>query len=79
VLPTTSDISRHLLSQAASGLPGRALHDLGQALIEGAPPDIFSAAIALVLDTGATSGADACMGFAAACRSFFLNTELAAA
>lgn len=79
VLATTSDISRHLLSQAARGLPGRALHDLGRAVIEGAPPEIFSTALALVLDTGATSGADACMGFVAACRSAFLNTELAAA
>jgi hypothetical protein len=79
VWPTTSDISQHLLSQAARGLPGRALHDLGWALIECAQPDIFSDAIALVLDTGATSGADACMGFAAACRSAFHNTELAAA
>jgi hypothetical protein len=78
-LPTTSDISRHLLSQAARGLPGRALHDLGKALIEGASHDIFSDALALVLDTGAASGADACMGFAAACRFLFLNTELAAA
>lgn len=79
VLATTSDVSRHLLRQAARGLPGRALHDLGRALVEGAPREIFLAALALVLDTGATSGADACMGFAAACRSAFLNTELAAA
>ena len=77
-LATTTDISRHLLHQAVRGWPGRALHDLGKALVEGAPHEIFSDALALVLDTGSTSGADACMGFAAACRFSFCNTALAA-
>lgn len=78
-LPTTTDVSRHLLQQAARGLTGRALHDLGKALIEGAPHDVFTDALNLVLDTGFTSGADACMGLAAACRFSFLNTERLAA
>ena len=34
VLSGTSDVSRHLLCQAARGLPGRALHDLGQMLMK---------------------------------------------
>lgn len=79
VLTRTSEISRHLLHQAARGLPGRALHDLGQALIEGAPQSILSDALAHQLDTGATSGADACMGLAGACRFAILDTERRAA
>jgi Protein of unknown function (DUF2877) len=79
VLPTTSDVSRHLLHQATRGFLGRALHDLGQALMEAAPHNILTDAIELVLDTGCTSGADACMGLAAACRCIFFNTERAAA
>jgi hypothetical protein len=75
VLPSTSDVSRRLLDQAARGLPGRALHDLGKVLMEGAPDDVRTDALELVLDTGYTSGADACMGLTAACRLLFLPTE----
>ena len=79
VLPTTSEISRHLLLQAARGLPGRALHDFGKALIEGASREVLADALDLMLDYGCTSGADACMGLAAACRFTFCNMECLAA
>jgi hypothetical protein len=79
VLRSTTDISRHLLDQAARGLPGRALHDLGKALVEGTSDEVLGVALQRVLDTGASSGADACMGLAAACRFSFLPAERAAA
>jgi len=79
VLASTSDVSRHLLDQVARGLPGRALHDLGRAVIEGAPDDVMEKALDVLLDTGCTSGADACMGLAAACRLMFFITDRAAA
>jgi hypothetical protein len=75
VLHSTSDVSRHLLTQAARGLPGRALHDLGKALCEGAPDHVLAGALESVLDTGCTSGADACLGLAAACRFSFGTAE----
>ena len=77
-LPSTSDVSRYLLDQAARGLAGRALHDLGTALVECASDEVLAHALDLVLDTGSTSGADACMGLAAAGRLSFLVTEKAA-
>jgi hypothetical protein len=79
VLGATPDVSRHLLDQATRGLPGRALHDLGQALMKDAPHDILVRALDLVLDTGCTSGADACTGLAAACRFTFLKVQRLAA
>jgi hypothetical protein len=78
-LPSTTDISRHLLDQAARGLSGRALHELGKALIEGASDGVLELALNRVLDTGASSGADACMGLAAASRFSFLPAERAVA
>jgi hypothetical protein len=78
-LPATTDISRHLLAQAARGLPGRALHELGRTLFEAAPEAEARSALATVLDTGATSGADACLGLVAAIRCLFpLTARLAA-
>ena len=78
-LHTTTELSRHLIAQAARGLPGRALHDLGQALVEGAAPDALDHALATVMATGATSGADACVGLAAGCRLLFPAAERLAA
>ena len=78
-LPTTSDVSRHLLGQAMRGLRGRGLDDLGRVLMEGALPDVFSDAIEVVLKTGYTSGADTCIGLVAACRFVFSEYERAAA
>jgi Protein of unknown function (DUF2877) len=75
VLHLTSDVSRHLLSQAARGLPGRSLHELGRSLLEGAPEHTLARALARVLDTGCTSGGDACTGLAAACHLSLLPSE----
>jgi hypothetical protein len=79
VLPTTTDLSRHLLQQAARGLAGRALHDLGQALMLDTEHDVLADAIERVLDSGCTSGADAATGLVAACRYMFFKSEWAAA
>jgi hypothetical protein len=78
-LASTPDVSRHLLTQAARGLPARALHDLGAAVVLGAPDPILEDALQVVLATGCTSGADACMGLTAACRFAFLHAERDAA
>lgn len=75
LLETTTDISRHLLQQAVQGLPCQALHDLGQALLAGASRERLLDALDLALDHGCTSGADACMGLAAACRFTFFNVR----
>lgn len=74
-LPSTPDISQHLLGQAMRGLTGGALHELARALFEGAPENILLDALARVLDTGCTSGADACVGLAAAFRLSSSTTE----
>jgi len=79
VLASTPDVSRHLLTQAARGLPSRALHDLGAALIEGAADPVLEGALQVVLGIGCSSGADACMGMVAACRLAFLTAERHAA
>ena len=49
-------------------MPGRALHDLGKALWEGAPDEVLTTALEAVLATGYTSGADASLGLCAALR-----------
>lgn len=78
-LEATTDISRHLIRQAALGLPGGALQALGQALFEGSSGDRLTRALDCVLATGATSGADACLGLVAACRALFPDYERLAA
>lgn len=75
---TTSDISRHLLTQAVRGLPGRGLHDLIKSLLEGAPVEVLGDALDSALSMGATSGADACLGVVAACRYAWLGERPAA-
>jgi hypothetical protein len=79
ILHETTDVSRHLLHQAARGLTGRALHELGQALLQDAPHNVLMDAIERVLDIGCTSGADACVGLIAACRFVFFDCIGAAA
>ncbi|MBL8350540.1 MAG: DUF2877 domain-containing protein [Burkholderiaceae bacterium] len=78
-LRSTTDLSRHLILQAARGRPGGALQALGQALLGGATGDGLRAALEPVLATGATSGADACVGLVAACRLVFPAAERIAA
>jgi hypothetical protein len=78
-LPSTPDVSRHLLTQAARGLPARALHELGAAVVQGANGPVLENALQVVLSTGCTSGADACLGLIAACRISFLHAERDAA
>jgi hypothetical protein len=79
VLASTSDVSRHLLTQAARGLPSRAIHELGAAVIEGAADPVLEGALQVVLGTGCSSGADACTGMIAACRLAFFTAERPAA
>jgi uncharacterized protein DUF2877 len=79
VLASTPDVSRHLLTQATRGLPSRALHELGAALVGNAAEPALDGALQVVLGIGCTSGADACTGMIAACRLVFLTAERHAA
>ena len=65
LLPTTTEVSGHLLRQATRGLFGRDLHELVAALIGASSPGELSTQVHRVLETGATSGADACEGLLA--------------
>jgi hypothetical protein len=72
-LAGTTDISAHLLRQAARGWVGRSVHELIAALIEDAPPQVLQAAVHRVVATGATSGADLCAGLLACARAFLVT------
>ena len=74
LLPTTTTVSGHLLRQAVKGLLSEPLQELISALVRNSRPDEFMGAIKRVVDTGATSGADACVGVLA-CASAFLETR----
>jgi len=65
LLPTTTDISGHLLRQAANGLFSRAVHELVCALIGDADLQQLRDTVQRVVETGATSGADLCTGMLA--------------
>ena len=78
-LEATTELSQHLIRQAARGLPGGALHALGEALFEGSNGTRLMRALDAVLATGATSGADACLGLVAACRSLLPEYQRLAA
>ena len=73
-LPTTTDLSRHLIAEAAQGLRGRALHELGAALLSGVD---LAAATERALAVGASSGGDAAIGLVAGCRHLFPAPERA--
>jgi hypothetical protein len=70
LLPTTTDISAHLLRQAGSGLFARWVHELVCTLIGDPAPGRVLDAARRVIDAGASSGADMCMGLLACARSF---------
>ncbi len=78
-LPGTTDISIQLLRQASRGLIGRALHELICAISGETNLKTFSAAVQRVVETGATSGADTCMGLLAFAPSYFLSDDERAA
>jgi hypothetical protein len=71
LLPTTTDVSAHLLRQAANGLFCRDVHELVSALLgdPSAPP--LSEKVGRVIEIGATSGADTCEGVLAFAPSYF--------
>jgi hypothetical protein len=70
LLPTTTYISGQLLLQAMRGLFARVVDELLSALTADSPPQRLNAAIRRVIETGATSGADTCMGVIAFAPSF---------
>jgi hypothetical protein len=75
LLPRTTDISAHLLRQAADGLVGRAVHELVCTSIGNAGTSALRETVNRVVDEGATSGADMCMGLLASARSFLLDHD----
>jgi hypothetical protein len=75
LLWTTSDISRQLLRQAVKGLFSRDVHELVLALLGNPAPEELRNAIRRVVETGATSGADTCMGLVAFAPSFLIPHE----
>lgn len=79
LLPTTTDVSAHLLRQAARGLIGRAVHELVSALLGDASPEQLSATAQRVVETGATSGADTCEGLLAFAPAYFIQPHAMAA
>lgn len=71
LLPRTTEVSGHLLRQASNGWFSRDLDELADGLIGSASADELSKRARRVIDTGATSGADACEGLLAFAPSFF--------
>jgi hypothetical protein len=78
LLPTTTDISAHMLRQAAAGLFARPVHELVSALIAERPQRLIEA-VQKAVDCGATSGADLCMGLLSCATSFLTNHHQEAA
>jgi hypothetical protein len=70
LLPKTTDISAHLLRQAACGCVSRPLQDLIGALVADSDLATTQAMARSLVDMGATSGADSCMGVVAVAPSF---------
>jgi hypothetical protein len=80
LMPMTTDISAHLLRQAARGLLSRDLHELVSALVGNPTPEQLTNTIRRVVETGATSGADTCEGLLAFAPTYFIQQhEMAAA
>jgi len=79
LLPTTTYISGQLLLQALRGLFARAVDEFLSALTAASPPQRLKAVIRRVIETGATSGADTCMGVIAFAPSFLVPRHQKAA
>ncbi len=71
LLPTTTEVSGHLLHQATRGLFGRDIHELVSALNGDPSPQQLTEKVHRVIETGATSGADTCEGLLAFAPSYF--------
>jgi hypothetical protein len=72
LLWTTTEISGQLLRQAVKGLFSRDVHELVSALLGNPAPRQLRNTIRRVVGTGATSGADTCMGLLAFAPSFLI-------
>jgi hypothetical protein len=79
LLWTTSDLSAQLLRQALKGLFSRDVHELVLALLGNRAPQELRNTIRRVIETGATSGADTCMGLLAFAPPFLIPREERAA
>ena len=79
LLWTTSDVSAQLLRQAVKGLFSRDVHELVLALLGNPAPQQLRNTIRRVIETGATSGADTCMGLLEFAPSFLIPREERAA
>jgi len=75
LLWTTGDVSGQLLRQAVNGLFSRDVHELLLALLGNPAPHQLQKTIRRVIETGATSGADTCMGLLAFAPSFLTPRE----
>jgi hypothetical protein len=71
LLATTTDVSAHLLRQAASGLFGSDLHELVRAVVAENHLGELDDKLRRVIKTGATSGADMCEGLLAFAPCYF--------
>jgi hypothetical protein len=78
LLWTTGDVSGQLLRQAINGLFSRDVHELLLALLGNPTPHQLQKTIRRIIETGATSGADTCMGLLAFAPSFLTPREEAA-
>ncbi len=74
-LSRTTEVSGHLLRQAANGWFGRDLAELVGGLIGAASAAEWGAQIRRAIDTGATSGADTCEGVLAFAATFLGRRE----
>jgi len=75
LLWTTSDVSGQLLRQAVKGLFSRDVHELVLALLGNPAPGQLRNTIQRVIETGATSGADTCIGLLAFAPYFLIPRE----
>jgi hypothetical protein len=71
LLPTTTDVSGHLLRQATRGLFSRDLSELIAALLGAPSVQEMGAKTCRILESGVTSGADTCEGLLAFAPSYF--------